>query len=90
MQQEKYWYVYIIECGNGCYYTGLTYDLLFRWWQHKNGKGSRYTIKYGVKKIVYYEVYDNLNEARYRERQIKDWSQKKKERLINGVWGQGY
>lgn len=81
------WYVYIIECRDGTYYTGMTMDLNFRYNQHINGEGSKYTKKHGVRKLVYHETYERLDDARYRERQIKDWSQNKKRKLINGEWG---
>ena len=58
-----------------------------RWIQHLSGIGSKYTAKHGIRKLAYLEEYDNLEEARNREKQIKDWSQKKKEKLIKGEWG---
>jgi putative endonuclease len=56
--------------------------------QHSARLGSKYTKKHGFKKIVYYEEYDSLETARQREIQIKKWKRKKKENLINGLWGQ--
>ncbi len=58
-----------------------------RWTQHLSGLGSKYTTKHKPKKLVYLEEYDDLEQARRRERQIKDWSQKKKRKLISGKWG---
>ena len=81
------WYVYIIECLDATYYTGMTWRPDKRWLQHCSGLGSKYTAQHGVKKIVYLEEYDNLEMARKREIQIKDWSQIKKKKLINGCWG---
>ena len=80
------WYVYIIECLNGKYYTGMTCNIISRYKQHQKGAGSIYTKKYGVKKLSYYEEHNNLDDARYREKQIKKWRQEKKENLINGEW----
>jgi putative endonuclease len=54
--------------------------------QHLSGLGSKYTGKHGVKKLVYYEEHDDLEVARMREKQIKDWSQEKKRKLILGEW----
>ncbi len=51
------------------------------------GKGSKYTTKHGFKKVVYIEEFENFEETRYREKQIKGWSQEKKKKLINGEWG---
>ena len=58
-----------------------------RWFQHLLGLGSKYTTKYKPKKLVYLEEYDDLEQARRRERQIKKWSQEKKRKLISGKWG---
>ena len=85
MKQWK-WYVYIIECLDGTYYTGLTWNVANRIEQHISGLGSKYTAKHGFKKLVYYEEYEDLEVARKRERQIKDWSQEKKRKLISGEW----
>ncbi len=86
MSENWKWYVYIIECLDGTYYTGCTWNISNRLEQHLSKLGSRYTSKHGVKKLVYYEEHDNLEIARRRERQTKDWSQKKKKKLISGKW----
>lgn len=80
------WYVYIIECEDGSYYTGLTWKPDLRWIQHLTRLGSKYTAKHKPKRVVYLEEYENLEEARGRERQIKGWSRIKKEKLIKGKW----
>ncbi len=80
------WYVYIIECLDGTYYTGCTWSIPQRMEQHSSRLGSKYTMKHGFKKLVYHEVHDDLMIARQRERQIKDWSKKKKKMLIDGKW----
>jgi len=87
MFQDWRWYVYIIECQDKSYYTGLTWKPDLRWIQHLLGLGARYTSKHIVKKIVYLEEYSDLDEARRREKQIKGWTRKKKENLIKGKWG---
>lgn len=79
------WYVYIIECLDGSYYTGLTWRPYLRYEQHVSGLGGKYTSKYGVKRISYIEEHDDLCVARKREIQIKDWNREKKEKLIEGV-----
>lgn len=85
MSQWK-WYVYIIECSDGTFYTGMTWSIPNRMEQHKSRLGSRYTIVHGFKRLAYVEEHDRLETARMRERQIKDWSQKKKQKLISGDW----
>lgn len=81
MKQEEQ-YVYIIECLDNLYYVGLTRDISKRYDQHLSGLGSKFTAKHGVKKLVYIELYDDFDCARYREKQIKNWSREKKEKLI--------
>ena len=80
MNQWK-WYVYILECLDGLYYTGLTWDVPKRMEQHRSGKGSIFTAKHGFKQLKYTEVFTDLTQAREREHQLKDFSRKKKEAL---------
>ncbi|MEX2028098.1 MAG: GIY-YIG nuclease family protein [Candidatus Curtissbacteria bacterium] len=86
LNKQWKWYVYIILCLDGTYYTGLTWKPELRLDQHLSGLGSRYTAKHGVKKVVYFEEHIDLDVARDRERQIKGWSQEKKLKLISGEW----
>jgi len=76
-------YMYILECANGCYYTGSTNDLERRLEQHQNGEGANFTKKHLPVKLVYFEEYQRIDEAFYREKQVQGWSRKKKEVLIN-------
>lgn len=80
------WYVYIIECLDNTYYTGMTWNVANRLEQHISRLGSKYTTKHGVKKLVYVEQFNDLEMARVREKQIKNWSQEKKKKLISGEW----
>lgn len=80
------WYVYIILCLDNTFYTGLTWNIPNRIEQHQSKLGSRYTRTHGFKKLVYVEEHNSLEVARYRERQIKDWSRAKKLKLISGKW----
>ncbi len=77
-------YMYILLCSDGSYYTGSTIDLERRLTQHKNGKGANHTKNHLPVELVYYEEYQRIDEAFYREKQIQGWSRKKKEALING------
>lgn len=81
MFQQWYWFVYIIECNDGTYYTGCTRHLSLRYEQHLSGRGSVYTAKHGVKTLAYSEAFESLETARIRERQIQRWSQAKKRNL---------
>ena len=85
MQSWK-WYVYIIDCSDRTYYTGITWQPSLRSDQHISGLGGKYTAKHGVKQLVYIEEHTNLETARMREKQIKKWSQIKKRNLIKGIW----
>lgn len=80
------WYVYILECEDKSYYTGVTWKPDNRWTQHLSGVGSNYTSKHKPIKVAYIEEYESLEEARLRENQIKGWMRTKKEKLIKGIW----
>jgi putative endonuclease len=64
------WYVYIIECLDDTYYTGMTWKPEIRYEQHISKFGSKYTSNHGVKRLAYLEEHENLEVARRRERQI--------------------
>jgi putative endonuclease len=67
-------FVYIMASGrNGTIYIGSTANLVQRAWQHRNGVADSFTLKYGCKLLVWYEAYDDLQEARLRELQMKKW-----------------
>lgn len=75
------WYVYVLECADGLYYTGLTWNVHERMYQHGTGKGSKFTARHGVKELRYVEEFTDFEAARRRKQQIKDASRKKKEAL---------
>ena len=77
-------YMYILECSNGAFYTGSTKNLMLRLEQHQNGEGANFTKKHLPVDLVYYEEFQRIDEAFYREKQVQGWSRKKKEALING------
>jgi putative endonuclease len=77
-------YMYILLCANGSYYTGSTIDLERRLTQHQNGEGANHTKKFLPITLVYYEEYQRIDNAFYREKQVQGWSRKKKEALIEG------
>lgn len=84
MTQWK-WYVYVIECNDGLYYTGMTWNIQDRFWQHSAGLGCRFTARHGVKALRYVEEHSDFASARRREHQIKDYSRKKKQALWEGI-----
>jgi putative endonuclease len=75
-------YMYILKCADGSYYTGSTKDLERRLQQHQNGEGANHTKKRLPVELVYFEVFDRIDHAFYREKQIQGWSRKKKEALM--------
>ena len=76
-------YVYIMaNRKNGTIYIGVTSDLIARIYQHREGLVPGFTKRYGCKLLVYFEVYDDLQDARLREKQMKEWKRSWKVRLI--------
>ena len=78
------YYVYIMANQKGnVIYTGVTNDLLRRVYEHKNhlDQGS-FTARYNVEKLVYFEVTSDVESAIEREKQIKGWNRKRKNKLI--------
>ena len=76
--------MYILECADGSYYTGSTWDMERRLWEHQNGLGANHTAKRLPLKLVYCEEADRIEDVFYREKQVQGWSRKKKEALIAG------
>jgi len=70
---------------NSVLYVGVTSDLVKRVYEHKQKMVEGFTKKYNVIKLVYYEVFDSIESAITREKQIKGWVRKKKEDLIHSV-----
>jgi putative endonuclease len=79
---EMIGYMYIVECCDGTYYTGSTIDLERRIEQHNAGEGANYTAKRLPVKLVYFEEFEHVALAFYREKQVQGWSKAKKEALI--------
>jgi putative endonuclease len=76
-------YVYIMaNRKNGTIYIGVTSDLIARVYQHREGLVPGFTKRYGCKRLVYFEAYDDLQDARQREVQMKEWKRSWKVRLI--------
>jgi len=71
---DKQYYVYILASGpNGILYIGITNDLIRRVYEHKHKLVKGFTEKYGVDKLVYFEVYSDPETAIYREKCMKAW-----------------
>jgi len=80
---EKRGYVYIMASQrNGTLYIGVTSDLPGRVWQHKEGTFDGFTKRYGCKMLVWYTIYDRVEDAIHREKQMKEWKRAWKLRVI--------
>jgi len=75
-------YLYILQCVDGSYYTGSTWDIRKRLMEHQNGIGANYTKRHRPVKLVYCEQFNRIDSAFYREKQIQNWSHAKKKALI--------
>jgi putative endonuclease len=77
-------YVYMLASARyGTLYIGATTDLIRRVWQHREKVVPGFTNKYGVARLVWFEVHGDLREAALRERQLKKWNRAWKIALIN-------
>jgi putative endonuclease len=76
-------YVYILQCCDGSYYTGYTNNLQERTRQHMNGKGAKYTKAHKPDHVAYVENYGSRGQAMKREREIKKFSRQQKIDLVN-------
>ncbi|MCP4705855.1 MAG: GIY-YIG nuclease family protein [candidate division Zixibacteria bacterium] len=83
-------YVYIMASGRiGTLYIGVTSDLIKRVYEHKNNMADGFTKKHNVHDLVYYEIYESMEQAIVREKQMKKWRRKWKIDLIeknNNDW----
>ena len=77
------WIVYILECADGTYYTGITNDLPKRMFAHENGTGAKYTKGRGPFILRYEENCESRSLASKREYNIKGLSRTEKQILFN-------
>ena len=78
------WYVYILRCGDGTLYTGITDDIPRRLAAHRSGKGAKYTRGRGPLAVVYREPGGDKSAALRRELEVKALSREQKLALIEG------
>jgi len=77
-------YIYIItNKTNRVLYIGVTNNLIRRVYEHKNKLTPGFSEKYNIHKLVYFEHFENINDAIKREKQLKKWNRDWKEELIN-------
>ena len=76
-------YTYILASKKrGTLYIGVTSELVGRVWKHKEGNSDGFARRYGVRRLVYYEYFDDIYDAIVREKQLKKWNREWKIRLI--------
>ena len=72
--------------NNNVLYTGVTSNLVARVSEHRDKLYSKsFTSRYNINKLIYFEIFDTIEEAIAREKQIKAGSRKRKEKLINAM-----
>lgn len=79
---ESIWYLYILRCGDGTLYTGITNDVEKRLKAHRAGKGAKYTRSRGPLELVYREECGTHSDALRREWAVKQLTREQKEKLI--------
>jgi putative endonuclease len=78
------WHLYVLRCGDGSLYTGVTTDIERRFRAHQEGKAARYTRTHGPVGLVYREACGTRSQALSRECAVKSLKRGKKEDLIAG------
>jgi putative endonuclease len=79
----KNYYVYIVtNKPHGTLYIGMTNDLVRRIYEHRNSLIDGFTKRYNLKRLVYFEVFDRVEEAIHREKRLKKWNRQWKIELI--------
>ena len=79
---EGTWYLYILRCGDGTLYTGITTDVARRFATHREGRGAKYTRGRGPLELVYREVCGTHSQALKRELEIKAMPRQEKLALL--------
>jgi putative endonuclease len=83
----KTYYLYILKCSDGTYYTGMTNNLERRLWEHESGVNEEaYTFKRRPVELQFYESFTDVKQAIEFEKKIKKWSGQKKKALIEKNW----
>ena len=86
LRMPKSYYVYILASRrHGTLYVGATSDLVRRAFEHRAEIGSAFASRYGVKRLVYYEIFDDPMSAITREKDLKKWRRDWKIRLIESA-----
>ena len=79
------WYLYILRCGDGTFYTGITTDVDKRLETHRSGRGAKYTRGRAPLEVIYRECCGTHSDALKREMEVKRLSREEKQALIFSV-----
>jgi len=83
----KSYFVYIVHCSDGSYYTGITNDCVRRVYEHNNSEDKKsYTFRRRPVELVYSSEFEDVYDAISWEKIVKRWSRNKKEAMIRGEW----
>jgi putative endonuclease len=83
MARDRNYWVYIVVNGlGGTLYIGVTNDLIRRVHEHKNKVAEGFTKKYDLDRLLYFEAFDDIENAIRREKRLKKWNRTWKIRLI--------
>ncbi|TGV04290.1 GIY-YIG nuclease family protein [Flavivirga rizhaonensis] len=82
---KKSFVYFMTNKNNTVIYVGVTSDLLKRVYQHKTKAYKGFTYKYNCDKLIYFEEFNDINQAIVREKQIKGGNRKRKEYLIHSI-----
>lgn len=82
--EKSEWSLYVVECADGSYYTGIAKDVEKRVEAHNTGKGAKYTATHGPVKLLFQEAQASYSVALQREYQIKTLPKDRKVRFVNG------
>jgi putative endonuclease len=80
-------FVYLLECRDGSYYVGSTFDLERRLSEHEQGLGAKYTQHRRPVRLVWHAFYDSVAEAYAMEKRVQGWRREKRRALIEGRFG---
>ena len=81
-KKREAWFLYVLECNDGSFYTGITNDLARRFKMHNDGKASKFTRTRRPVKLLYHETLKSRTQALVRECAVKALPRRRKEELV--------
>jgi putative endonuclease len=79
------WVYFMTNKRDGILYAGVTSNLPRRAYEHRDGQVAGFSKRYGLKRLVYYEHFDDIRDAIQREKTIKHWPRAWNVRLLHGM-----